>query len=80
MKEHMKRTSKILLGATALTLSAMTAVAQPVDLSEKLAAVDTGFGAANGLAGLDPGIYFGLDLNEGNTENLGPEPRVDREW
>lgn len=71
MKEHMKRTTKILFGAAALTLSAMTAMAQNTDLSEKLAAIDTGEAASTGLSALTPGIYFGLDLNEGNTENLG---------
>lgn len=55
----------VCLFAVAASLSAMA----QTEMEDKFDAI--GGGNALGLAGLDPAIYFGLDLNDGNTENLG---------
>lgn len=62
----MKRILRTLCIFAAAT--ACTAVAQ-TEMEDKFDAI--GVGNVFGLAGLDPAIYLGLDLNSGNTENFG---------
>jgi len=48
--------------------ASLSALAQ-TEMEDKFTSI--GGGNTLGLAGLDPAIFFGLDLNDGNTENLG---------